>query len=98
MLLPLVLATGSLEVGRARPGRRQLVAAAIAGVLFAALVAGGYLVPWRWTGFRGNTVWDWIRLLLLPILLPTVVLPFVRDQVTDRVAPERMAPQSADDP
>lgn len=93
VLLPLVVATGSLEVGRAPPGRGALVTAAIAGVVFAALVAAGYLVPWGWTGFRGNTVWDWIRLLLLPILLPTVVLPFVRDQVTDRVAPE-----SADGP
>jgi hypothetical protein len=30
---------------------------------------------WKWTGFRGNTLWDWLHLLLLPLLLPMIVVP-----------------------
>lgn len=26
--------------------------------LWIALVVAGYRVPWRWTGFTGNTLWD----------------------------------------
>lgn len=51
----------------------------IAAVAAMALVLAGYLVPWPWTGFTGNTAWDWIKLLLLPVLIPTVVLPRLLD-------------------
>ena len=44
-------------------------------VVLVALVVAGYLVPWGWTGFTGNTAWDWLKLLLLAVLLPIVVLP-----------------------
>ncbi|MDT4978880.1 MAG: hypothetical protein QOG07_759, partial [Pseudonocardiales bacterium] len=54
---------------------------------FAVLVACGYLVPLTWTGFRGNTAWDWIRLLLVPVLLPTVLLPALSQRVTSRLIP-----------
>lgn len=47
--------------------------------VFVALVLAGYLVPWKWTGFTGNTAWDWIKLLLLPVLVPTVLLPRLLD-------------------
>jgi hypothetical protein len=49
----------------ARPGSTSALAA------FAVLVILGYTVPWGWTGFRGNTVWDWLKLVVLPL---TVVL------------------------
>ncbi len=38
-------------------------------------VTVGYAIPWGWTGFTGNTLWDWLHLLLLPLLLPTVIVP-----------------------
>jgi len=38
-------------------------------------VLGGYLLGWGWTGFAGQTLWDWLRLLLLPVAIPTVVSP-----------------------
>lgn len=50
----------------------------IGGLLLAALgllVACGYLMPWPWTGFTGNTFVDWVQLLILPVLFPTVVVP-----------------------
>jgi hypothetical protein len=55
--------------------RRDSIAAAIALAGLAAIVIGGYVGDWTWTGFRGNTLWDWLHLLLLPLLLPTVIVP-----------------------
>jgi hypothetical protein len=74
-LLPIVLATSTLwrpaPHWRARHVRLLLLGVVVA----AAVVAAGYLVPWPWTGFTGNTAWDWIKLLLLPVLLPVFVMP-----------------------
>lgn len=42
-------------------------------VVLAVLLVGGYGVPWRWTGFTGNTLWDWLKLFLVPFVLPVVV-------------------------
>jgi hypothetical protein len=43
------------------------------GAVLVVLVIGGYGVPWRWTGFAGNTLWDWLKLFLVPFVLPLVV-------------------------
>ena len=67
-LLPLVL------LHRHRLRRRHAVAAAVAATCFAGLVLAGYLVPWDWTGFTGNTLWDWLELALLPVVLATAGL------------------------
>ncbi|UQX88661.1 hypothetical protein M6D93_01355 [Jatrophihabitans telluris] len=88
LLLPLVVATGSLwvrlerqrastEPGRPRPPltRRRLLVLVVVAVLVVALVLGGYLIPLSWTGFRGNTAWDWVKLMVLPLLIPLVILP-----------------------
>jgi hypothetical protein len=96
ILLPLVVATSSLwaEPGSAEPTtspkpvpRAHLAAGGFAVALFVAVVAAGYLVPLAWTGFRGNTVWDWIKLLLLPVLVPAVILPLVSERIRHRLAP-----------
>jgi hypothetical protein len=50
---------------------RALIAAA--GVALGLLVIAGYGFDWAWTGFRGNTFWDWLHLLLVPFLLPAAV-------------------------
>jgi hypothetical protein len=49
--------------------RRILGTAALASVLF---VLAGYLAPLVWTGFRGQTLWNWLTLIVLPITLTTV--------------------------
>jgi hypothetical protein len=54
---------------------RHSLFAGIGLAAFAAIVIGGYVGDWRWTGFHGNTLWDWLHLLLLPLLLPTVIVP-----------------------
>jgi len=36
-------------------------------------VLGGYELGWTWTGYAGETLWDWLNLLLFPLVL--VLLP-----------------------
>jgi hypothetical protein len=74
-LLPVVIATSTLWRPPPRWTGRHLGLLVGAGLVALVVVAAGYLVPWAWTGFTGNTAWDWIKLLLLPVLLPIVVMP-----------------------
>jgi hypothetical protein len=74
-LLPVVIATSTLWRSPPRWTGRHVGLLASGVVLAAVVVAAGYLVPWAWTGFTGNTAWDWIKLLLLPVLLPIFVMP-----------------------
>lgn len=84
VLLPLVVAaTTSWWRTEWRPGRRHLAGVTIGLVVFGVLIVAGYLVPMTWTGFTGNTMWDWVKLLLLPVLVPTVLVPVLADQMTD---------------
>lgn len=76
LLLPVIAGTLPLWIQHPEymsPVRR--VAYLCAGAAFAALVVAGYLVPLNWTGFPGNTLWDWLGLLLLPLLVPAIFLP-----------------------
>jgi hypothetical protein len=76
LLLPLVVATFPLwpEIRKElRMHHRLLLFALLAG--FAVTVVGGYAWDWGWTGFRGNTLWDWLHLLVLPLAFPTLLLP-----------------------
>jgi hypothetical protein len=92
-LLPLavVLIPVMVELTEAWERRHQVSGlGALAG--FGALVAAGYLIPWRWTGFTGNTLWDWLHLLLLPLVVPVVIVPVIRS-----LAMTRMGIQPPDD-
>jgi uncharacterized membrane protein len=76
LALPVAVALTPLypELRESWTRRRTLLAlAALAG--FGVIVLAGYVIPWAWTGFRDNTLWDWLHLLLLPLLLPTLVVP-----------------------
>jgi MFS family permease len=53
--------------------------------IFIAVVLGGYLGKWGWTGFTDNKLWDWMHLLLLPLLLPTLILPMLKPKAMGRV-------------
>jgi|SRR5579884_1420369 len=79
LVLPMAVAlTPLLMELRAGWSRRHSVAVALALGAFVVVVLGGYLGGWRWTGFRGNTLWNWLQLWLLPLLIPAVVVPAVR--------------------
>ncbi len=45
------------------------------GLAWAVTIVGGYAWHWTWTGYQGNTLWDWLQLLLLPLVIPTILLP-----------------------
>jgi hypothetical protein len=69
---------------RSEWGRRHAVGLSIVAVVFIAVVLVGYLARWAWTGFAGNTVWDWLHLLLLPLLVPAVIVPVLRTVLAER--------------
>ena len=71
MVLPIVLATMPIwltETHRRHPAWRMGSLFALAA--FVVVVVAGYSVPLRWTGFPGNTLWDWLHLLLVPFAVP----------------------------
>jgi len=74
-LLPVVLATAAFWPAPADLEARHWAFIAVGGAAFLVVVLAGYLVPWEWTGFSDNKAWDWLQLLLLPVLVPTVLLP-----------------------
>jgi len=67
-----------------RPYQKGLIAALAAG--WVVTVIGGYALRWEWTGYTGNTVWDWVQLLLVPLVFPTIVYPALLKWVTGNAA------------
>lgn len=55
-------------------GREWRVAVYVAATVFALLALAGYRLGWEWTGFTGNTLWDWLKLFLVPFVLPLGLL------------------------
>ena len=49
-----------------RPYERGMVFALMAGWIIT--VIGGYALQWKWTGYHGNTLWDGLELLLVPLV------------------------------
>jgi hypothetical protein len=63
--------------------KRALVAVI---VIFIALEIGTYAFNWTWTGFKANaTVWDWLKLLLIPIALAAVPIWFTAEEGQQRI-------------
>ena len=87
-LLPLVIATSTLWRPPPHWAARHVVLLTAGASVALVVVLAGYLVPWAWTGFTGNTAWDWIKLLLLPLLLPTLVLPRLLDAAEEWMTPD----------
>ncbi|MCW2806735.1 MAG: hypothetical protein JWQ93_690, partial [Marmoricola sp.] len=50
------------------------VAVYVTATVFALLAPAGYRLGWEWTGFTGNTLWDWLKLFLVPFVLPLGLL------------------------
>jgi hypothetical protein len=80
VLIFLPLSLGAVRAWRklGRDLTPEWIAAIVAAVAaFCVFVAGGYALHWGWTGFQGNTLWDWVQLLLAPILFGIVVVPAI---------------------
>lgn len=86
LVLPLavVLAPHLAELRRGW-GMRDTVITLAGTAVFVAIVIGGYVGHWAWTGFTGNTLWDWLNLLFLPLLLPTVIVPALTPKIMGEV-------------
>jgi hypothetical protein len=48
-------------------------------------VIGGYALRWRWTGYPGHTLWDWLG-MLLPLVFPAILLPCLLKWVSGNAA------------
>lgn len=87
VLLPAAVASTPFLPGAARALRpRQWSVLCAIGLAWVVTIVGGYALSWHWTGYAGSTLWDWVGLLLLPLLVPTVALPAVLRWVS---APDR---------
>jgi hypothetical protein len=77
-----------------RPYQKGLIVALAVGWIVT--VIGGYLLRWSWTGYAGNTLWDWLGLLLAPLVFPTILLPallkWVSGNAARRASEARKAP------
>jgi len=63
--------------------KRALVAVI---VILVVLEIGTYAFNWTWTGFKANdTVWDWLKLLLIPIALAAVPIWFTAEKGQQRI-------------
>src|SRR3712207_396996 len=61
----------------------------VVAVLFVAVVVyGGYYFEWKWTGYPKRTPWDWVDLLIVPIVLALGGYLFTRseNQRTQQIA------------
>jgi len=77
VLLPVVLATLPLWYQtreRWVVGWRWVLGVVVAA--FVVVIIGGYTLSWTWTGFPGNTFWDWLELLALPVVVTFLPLWF----------------------
>jgi hypothetical protein len=86
-----------------RPYQKGLIVALAVGWIVT--VIGGYLLHWRWTGYAPYNkhtgyapykLWDWLTLLLEPLLFPTILLPallkWVSGNAARRASEARKAP------
>jgi hypothetical protein len=75
-VLPLTLITVNAWPKAGREFRRaHKVGGATLGVAFVVTLIGGYAANWAWTGYRGNTLWDWLSLLLAPLVIHRLLVP-----------------------
>jgi CO dehydrogenase/acetyl-CoA synthase epsilon subunit len=75
LVLPATLAVLPLILSGDRQNERRVrVVAVVAAAGLVVCALGGYLLGWDWTGFEGNTLWDWIHLLLVPFLVPAALI------------------------
>ncbi len=86
ILLPIALAAvGVWPSARRSLGIIPKVAIGLILAGWAVTIVGGYDLGWAWTGYAGNTLWDWLQLLLLPVVIP-IVLPQAVDWISGSAA------------
>ena len=92
--LTITMALTSMRVRKARSLRQYqkgIIAALAVGWIVTVL--GGYVLRWTWTGYTGNTLWDWLKLLLVPLVFPTILLPALLRWISGNAAERARAAQ-----
>jgi hypothetical protein len=96
LLLPVAVASARFVPSVLRSFRRaHLWGISAVALAWAVTIVGGYAWRWTWTGYQGNTLWDWLQLLLLPLIVPTILLPTALKWVAGKglkLAPARSRP------
>lgn len=93
----IVLPVAVITIGAWPSSSREIRSSHIAlfsllGVAWVVTLVGGYTAAWQWTGYPGNTLWDWLRLLLAPLVITTVLVPAAVRWISGDVA--RLAEQA----
>jgi hypothetical protein len=78
---------------QAHPALMLVMLSLFVGILVLAL--GGYFLGWNWTGFKGNTFWDWMSLLITPVTLAAVSILFSLQQGQQSLAVTRKQQEDA---
>ena len=95
ILLPITLVTIKAWPESGRDVRRWHVVVVVVVVTgFIVTIIGGYAANWKWTGYRGNTLWDWLLLVLAPLAVGTMLAPTLTKLLTghaDELAAEEEA-------
>jgi hypothetical protein len=101
LLLPAAVATAltlfhmSAQGVKTRLSPYQTAIIAVLATGWIVSVIGGYTLHWKWTGYAGKALWDWLG-LLLPLVFPIILLPPVVRWVSGNAAGRaRAAPEAA---
>ena len=73
LVLPAMLVVLPILLTDARHDRRWHIGFAVLAVVFAGWRSAD-IAGWAWTGFEGNTFWDWLHLFLVPFVLPAALI------------------------
>jgi hypothetical protein len=89
ILLPVALTTTiALTSSRIRSSKARSLRPYQKGLIVA--LAVGWIVTmigrWSWTGYAGEGLWDWLKLLLAPLVFPTILLPALLKWVSGNAA------------
>ena len=88
LAITMALTSMGLRMSKVLHSLRRYQQAIMAGLAvgWVLTVIGGYLLRWTWTGYSGNTLWDWLQLLLLPLVFPAFLLPALLNWVSGDAA------------
>jgi hypothetical protein len=92
LLLPVVIATIKFwTTERTIEARHRWLLVGLVAA-FGVFVVFAYYLPIGWSGFTDNTLWDWVRLLLVPVLMPLLLVPTTTKWVSAGIQEEDPEP------
>jgi hypothetical protein len=96
LLLPVAVTSARFVPSMIRSLRRpHRWGITVVAAIWCLTIVGGYAWDWVWTGYQGNTLWDWLQLLLLPLIVPTLLMPAAVRWVSDNAPGTSRAARSA---